>query len=211
VRRPDVDPGRGTRAVNRLGRWIDAGNRDERGRGDLVLVDALVALAQREQAAVVAAQLDHARQLRDAEERGHLGRHLPGLRVERLAPAEDEVDAALLLDRERERSRGAERVGEGEDAVGEVDRAVRAEREAFAERIRGLRRPHRHRDHLAAGLPAQPHRGGDRVPVELVQLERDALTLEALRLLVELDRIAARHLLDEADDFHGPEPNEGRT
>ena len=60
---------------------------------------AVVALAQREQSPVRDAQLDHARQLRDAEERGHLGRHLPGLGVERLAPAEDEVDAALLPDR----------------------------------------------------------------------------------------------------------------
>ena len=144
--------------------------------------------------------------MRPAEERGHLGRHLPRLGVEGLAPAEDEV-GAFLRQCQRKRARGAERVGEGEDAIGEVDRPVRSEREALAQRLLGLWRAHRHRDHLAADL--LPDRDGmlDRVAAKDVQLERHALTLQRLRLRVELDRREVRDLLDEADDLHWCDPS----
>src|SRR5436305_1580558 len=62
--------------------------------------------------------LHDARQVRPVEEGGGLGGHLPRLGVRRLPPADDEVDAAFLLNREGERARRAERVGYGEDAVG---------------------------------------------------------------------------------------------
>jgi hypothetical protein len=61
-----------------------------------------------------------------AEERGRLGRDLPCLRVGRLAPTDDEVDVPLFLDRQRERSSRPQRVGDREDAVGEVRRAASA-------------------------------------------------------------------------------------
>ena len=144
--------------------------------------------------------------MRPAEERGHLGRHLPRLGVEGLAPAEDEV-GAFLRQRQRKRARGAERVRQGEDAIGEVDRPVRSEREALAQCLLGLWRAHRHRDHLAADL--LPDRDGmlDRVAAEDVQLERHALALQRLRLRVELDRREVRDLLDQADDLHWCDPS----
>src|SRR5207237_1019446 len=82
---------------------------------------------------------------------------------------------------------------------------VSAERDRQTERLLGLRRPHRHGDDFPAVLVAQAGRVGDGIRVEAVQLERDAFALQRLRLLVELDRIGARHLLDEADDLHGGE------
>src|SRR5207247_860859 len=71
-----------------------------------------------------------------------------------------------------------------------------------AQRLLCLWRPHRHRDDLAAVLVPEPGGMRDRVGVEGVQLERDALANERLRLLVEADRVAPGHLLDEADDLH---------
>src|SRR3954447_5027856 len=86
-----------------------------------------------------------------------------------------------------------------------MDAAVRAERDCQTESLLGLRRAHRHRDHLAAVLVPQPGRVRDGVGVERVQQQRHALTLERLRLLVALDRVGPWNLLDEADDLHGDE------
>src|SRR3954469_5921132 len=86
-----------------------------------------------------------------------------------------------------------------------MDAAVRAERYYQTESLLGLRRAHRHRDHLAAVLIPQPGRVRHGEGVERVQQQRHALTLERLRLLVELDRVGAWNLLDEADDLHGDE------
>src|SRR5213078_1929214 len=102
-------------------------------------------------------------------------------------PAEDEVET-LLLERERERARRADRVRAREDAVREQDAAVGAERQALAERLLGLRRPHRDHDDLAAGRRTQRDRVLHGIDVERVQDERNALALERLRLGIEFDR-----------------------
>src|SRR5207302_5633806 len=143
-----------------------------------------------------------------AEEGGRLGRNLPRLRVRCLAPADDEVDVAFLLDRERQRARRRKRVRDREHAVGQVDAAVGAEGEARAERCLGLRRSHRHRNHLGC---AERDRVGDRRRVEGIQQQRHAFAPQLFRLLVELDRVGARNLLDQADDLHVWEPRRGRV
>ena len=145
------------------------------------------------------------REVRNPEEGGHLRRHLPGLRVDGLPAAQNEVEA-FLPQRERERARGAECVRDREDLVREEDRAVGADPERLAQGVLGLGRAHRHRDDLAACLLAQPHRRGDRGAVEGVEDERHALALEGLRLLVELDGGRLGNLLDEADDLHLCQP-----
>ena len=92
-----------------------------------------------------------------------------------------------------------------------MNASVDAEREAFTQGLLRLGRSHRHHDDLTAGRLAQAHRLDHRVAVELVEDERDALALQRLRLLVELDRRGMRDLLDQADDLHSssvssPEP-----
>ncbi len=83
-----------------------------------------------------------------------------------------------------------------------MDAAVGAERERKTQHLLCLGRSHRHRDDLAPVCIPQPDGVGDGVGVEEVQLEGHTLPLERLRLLVELDRVAARNLLHEADDLH---------
>src|SRR5437773_6852411 len=144
--------------------------------------------------------------MRPPEERRNFRRDLPGLGVERLAPAENEV-AAFLLDRHREGPGSAERVGDSEGPVGQVDAAIGAEPHALSQRLLRLWRAHRHRDDLAALLVAKPSGLGDGEGIESVQLERDALPPELFRLLVELDRIWARDLLDQAGDLQGRDTN----
>ena len=86
---------------------------------------------------------------------------------------------------------------------------VGAELQAQAQGRLGLRRAHRHRHDLPVDRVAEAggvlHRGG----VERVELERNAFALQRLRLVVELDRVGTRHLLDEHDDLHGAESIEG--
>jgi hypothetical protein len=83
-----------------------------------------------------------------------------------------------------------------------MDAAISAERERETQCLLRLRRAHRHRDDLSAVSVAEAGGVRDGVRVEAVELERHALPLERLRLVVELDRVAARDLLHEADDLH---------
>jgi hypothetical protein len=197
-RSPHVDP-----AVC-LGFYIArVGERDDRLRGQLPGLVAVIRLARRAEHALVHLGLDDACQMRPTEERRGLGRNLPGLRVGRLAAADHEVDVPLLLNRQGQCPRRAERVRHREDAVREVDAAVRTEREAGAERSLRLRRAHRHRDHLRIRVRSGVRDGGR---VERVQQHRDALAAQLLRLLVELDRVRPRDLFDETDDLHVWQP-----
>ena len=116
-RLPDLD-----RAVPIPARRLLRGKADGEDDRQPDLVDLLAEVRVPRDAERVAGALDGrgARDMRPAEERGDLTRNLPRLGVERLASAEDEV-GALLLDRQRERSRRPERVRDGEDAIREVD------------------------------------------------------------------------------------------
>ena len=183
-RLPDLDRAVCVAARRLLGREADGD--DDR---EIRLVDLLAEVRVPREPERVARALDdrRVRDMRPAEERGDLGRHLPGLRVERLAPAEDEI-GALLLDRQRERSRRPERVRDREHAIREVDRPLGAERERVAQRLLGLRRAHGHRHDLVGEQGGVLHG----IAVEGVQLERHAFALERMRLLVELDRRRAR-------------------
>jgi hypothetical protein len=141
------------------------------------------------------------RELWPAEEAGHLGGHLPRLRVDGLSSAEDEV-GSLLPEGQRERPRGTDGVRDRERPVGEVDRPICAHLQREQQRLLGLGRAHGHDDDLAAVALAKPDRLGHGVDVELVQLERDAFPHELPRLLVELDVLRVGDLLDQDDDLH---------
>ena len=62
-----------------------------------------------------------------------------------------------------------------------------------------LWRSHGHRDHFRAIVRS---RMCDSCRVERIEEQRHAFAFQLLRLLVELDRVRARNLFDEADDFH---------
>ena len=146
-RGPDVDS-----ALSRFHRvrlTLGPRNRDDGRQRDLDRFLAVVRLTPHAQAVALDREPDRVRHVRATEKRRHLGRHLPGLSIERLEPAEDEV-APFLPERQRQRPGGADRVRECERPVGEVNAPIGAERQAFAQRLLGLRRPHGHRDYLAA-------------------------------------------------------------
>src|SRR5439155_20268219 len=96
---PDVDASVGVRV-----RVSCMGKGEHRRAGELVRLEAVIRLANRSNGGAVDLDLDHARDVRPAEEGGGFGGNLPGLRGGRLPSAEDEVDVALLLDCERERA-----------------------------------------------------------------------------------------------------------
>src|SRR5207247_7662806 len=110
--------------------WLDLENRAlgwcgdgaDGGQAELVDLLALDSESPHAQSAVRDGERERVRRLSPAEERRDLWRHLPGLGAECLAPAEDEV-CALLLDRHGQRPRGAQRVGDREQPVGEMDAA----------------------------------------------------------------------------------------
>jgi hypothetical protein len=102
ARRPDHDrpvPGPGRRL--RVRRLADRDDDRQLGLEELVAEIGFACDSQ----LPVRGRLEpgRVRHVRPAEERGDLGRHLPRLRVERLAPAEHDV-GALLPDRDRERA-----------------------------------------------------------------------------------------------------------
>ena len=109
------------------------------------------------------------RRVRQAEP---LGEDHAGLRealVVGLQAGEDQVEL-LVLHRRRERVGDHERVGAGERVVFDVDRAVGAAGERFAEHLRDARGPGRADDHFPAVLLLQPQRLFERVRVGLVHL-----------------------------------------
>src|SRR5882724_4504468 len=85
---------------------------------------------------------------------------------------------------------------------------IGAESEACAQCVRGLGWAHRHRDHLAAHTLLQLGSLGNGPRVERIEEEWHTLAAQSLCLRIEVDRVAARDLFDEADDLHLWEPNQ---
>src|SRR5439155_2355229 len=65
-----------------------------------------------------------------------------------------------------------------------------------------------HPEHLAAHTLLQIGGLDNGRGVERVEEERDTLATQGPRLRIEVDRVAARDLFDEADDLHLWEPNQ---
>ena len=98
-------------------------------------------------------------ELQQAEALGDAGTDLRRVAVDRLLAGEDDIELAQglldLADRLRERVGRRQRVGAGEETVGEQNRAIGADAERLAQRIRRHGRAHgQHRD-LAAEFVAQ--------------------------------------------------------
>ncbi len=114
--------------------------------------------------------------LRDAELLRRLRADLGRVAVDGLAPGQDEVVAADLLDRLLEGEGGGQGVGSGEPAIGQQDHPVRPAPERLAQDVGRLRRAHR--DH------------GDRPAVIVPDLERHLEGVQVLRVEDGRQRVA---------------------
>ena len=88
-RGPDVDPALFRFRLGRLA--LGSRDRDDRWERNLDRLLAVVRLATHTQVVALDRESDRVRHMRAAEKGRHLGRHLPGLRIERLAAAEDQI------------------------------------------------------------------------------------------------------------------------
>ncbi len=92
------------------------------------------------------ADLGDVGELQQAEALGDAGADLRGVAVDRLLAGEDDVRRAVgladLADGGGERVGRRQRVGAGEEAVGQQDGAIGAEGQRLAQTVLGRRRPH---------------------------------------------------------------------
>ena len=140
----------------------------------------------------------------------HLGQHHTGLPVSQVVGLQTGEDQVRLF---RFRGRGqqfcdAERVERIQVFFFDVDGAVGALGQSFADGLRRARRSGAQRDHFAAVLFLQLQRLFQRVRIRLVDLEAQIVLLNpaAVRVDAEL-RIAHRNLLDGDNYFHELQPN----
>jgi hypothetical protein len=95
--------------------------RQDRGQVDVRLHPPVVVLAARVHARSFQREMAHARQKREIEQLRQLGRHLPGVGVDRVAAGEDQFERARAADGGRQRVRSRQRVGARERGVGDED------------------------------------------------------------------------------------------
>ena len=193
------------RLERRVARLVDGvADRDHGRQLDLDRVVAVLGLALAAELAALDVELDHLGQRGHLQVVGHDRADRVALAVGRLLAEQDEV-GRLGLEHLRQRVAGGGHVGPGERVVGQVHRAVGAERHGLVERAAGLRRGHGHGDDLVdlrrAAL-ANLHGGLDGVGVELVERGL-ARAVEAPRAWVHaLLDCCVGHLFDEDADLH---------
>ena len=157
----------------RVARLVDrVADADHGGQLDLDRVVAVLGLALAAQLAVGDVDLDHLRQRGHLQVVGDDGADRVALAVVGLLAEQDQV-GALGLEHLGQRVAGGADVGAGERVVGEVHRAVGAERDGLVQGADGGVGAHRHRDDLldrdrAALLDL--HGGLDGVGVEGVEV-----------------------------------------
>ena len=184
--------------------------REDRGQLHLGLHPAVVVLAARARRAVPSIERWRT-PLRNGKvaQLGELGADLTGVGVDRVAAGEHEVERAVVCERGRERLRGGERVGTGERGVGDehavdVDVAVEAPRDRFAQRVLGGRRPERDDGDVRARARRRELDGlTHRAPAVRVELEVDAVAPEP-PVGAELHLLELRDLLHQNGDPHRP-------
>jgi hypothetical protein len=134
----------------------------------------------------------------------HDGADRVALAVVGLLAEQDEV-RRFARQRLGERVAGRRDVGAGEGVVGEVHRAVGAERDGLVQGPQGRLGSHRHRDDLVdldrAAL-ADLHRGLDRVGVVRVQVLLAAAVHAPAGRIDPLLHRGVRDLFDEDTDLH---------
>ena len=120
-----------------------------------------------------------------------------------LQAGEHEIEP-LVFHRAGQRRARHERVRARQPIVLDVDGAVGAARERFADYLRDARRPRRAHHHFAAVLLLQPQRLFERIRVRLVHLEAGVGFTNPRFVVVEARLpFARRDLFDANGDLHG--------
>ena len=194
------------RLERRVARLVDrVADGDHGGQLDVHGVVAVLGLALAAQLAVLHVDLDHLGERGHLQVVGHHGADRVALAVVRLLAEQHHV-GRLGLEHLGQRVAGGAHVRAGQRVVGQVHRAVGAERHRLVQRAEGRLRPHGHGDDLVdlhGAALADLHGGLDRVGVEGVQVLL-ARAVEALGTIVHalLDG-GVGHLFDEDADLHG--------
>ena len=161
------------RLERRVARLVDrVADGDDGGQVDLDRVVAVLGLALARESALGHVDLDDLRQRGHLEMVGDDGADRVALAVIRLLAQEDQV-GRLGLEHLREGVAGRADVRAFEGGVGEMDRAVGAERDCLVQGANGALGAHRHRDDLVDidhAAFADLHRSFDAVRVERIQV-----------------------------------------
>ena len=181
-------------------------NRDERRQRASHNIVALVgdSLCRKRRTAVggdIQLKMAHPAHLWQIEHLRYLRAHLPSLRINAVAPADNQVE---LVSRQRQgkRARRCQRIAARKRAVVKMHRAVRSHRKALNERVPCLRRPHRIDHHLCVMLLFQIDRKRHPKHIEWIDFARHAITHDPTRLVVELQQRDHRHLLNANSYLH---------
>ena len=200
------------RLQRRVARLVDrVADGDDGGQLDLDGVIAVLGLALAAQRALGDVHLDDLRQRRHLQVVGDDGADRVALAVVGLLAEQHEV-GALALEHLGQRVAGGGDVGARERVVGQVHRAVGAQRDGLVQRAHGGARAHRHGDDLldldhAALLDL--HRGFDRVRVVGVEVALAAAVHAPGRRVDPLLDGGVGHLLHQDADLQ-LEPPWGR-
>ena len=193
------------RLQRRVARLVDRVADGDDGRQlDLDGVVAVLGLALGAQRAALDVDLDDLRQRRHAQVVGDDRADRVALAVVGLLAEQHEV-GALAAQRLRQRVAGRGDVGAGERAVGQVDRAVGAERDGLVQRAHGGLGAHRHGDDLLDGQRAallDLHRRLDGVRVIRVEVLLAAAVHAPRRGVDALLDGGVWHLFDQDADLH---------
>ena len=161
------------RLERRVARLVDGvAHGDDRGQLHVHGVVAVLGLTLAAELAGLGVDLDHLGQRRHLQVVGHHGADRVALAVIRLLAEQHQV-GRLGLEHLGQRVSGGAHVGAGQRVVGQVHRAVRAQRHGLVQRAEGGLGAHRHGHDLVdvhGTAFANLHRGFDGVGVERVQV-----------------------------------------
>ena len=184
-------------------------HRDHAGQARLQQLRAAFGTALELHHAAVVVEFDdrrHIGELQHVEALGDAGADLGGVAVDGLLAGEDDVGRAEgladLADRLGERIGRGQRVGAREEAVGEQDGAVGADRQRLAQRIGRHRRAHGQHGHFAADLVAKAQGLFQREQVIRIDDRRHALPHDRIGHRMDADLRRVRNLLDADDKMH---------
>ena len=154
-------------------------------------------------------QLPDARQEGQAQKLRHLGGHLTGVRIDRVAPAEHQIPGAVDLEGAGQSPGRGQRVAPGERRVGHVQAGSAAAQDRLTQDSVGLGWPERDgRAGTARGL-GKVAAGANGPSAVVVHVEFDAAAHQA-SVVAQAHLLELGDLLDQCGDSKGPVGGRGR-